>query len=168
MRTVHSTITAVFATVSALSIISLALPAARAQDTGTGNAASTVGLEEIIVVARKREEKLQDVPISITAFSAQGIRDRNIQSSYDLAGFIPNFNLSANIGRRLDAPNVRGQFGPLLGGTAPNASSRGSRQIAHSSASGAPGDDLAARSCAATLRSCAATLRCCGVKHPSR
>ena len=122
MRTVHSTITAVFATVSALSIISLALPAARAQDTGTGNAASTVGLEEIIVVARKREEKLQDVPISITAFSAQGIRDRNIQSSYDLAGFIPNFNLSANIGRRLDAPNVRGQFGPLLGGTAPNAS----------------------------------------------
>jgi len=79
-------------------------------------------LEEILVTARKRSEKLQDVPISISAFTAKGLRERNIQNAYDLANFTPNFQLTPNLGRRLDAPIVRGQFGPLIGGTAPNAS----------------------------------------------
>jgi iron complex outermembrane receptor protein len=78
-------------------------------------------LEEILVTARQREEKLQDVPISITAFSAKGMRDRNIQDAYDLAAFTPNFQLTPNLGRRLDNPIIRGQFGPLIGST-PNAS----------------------------------------------
>ncbi len=94
----------------------------RAQDAETGDVAPTVALEEIVVVARKREEKLQDVPISITAFTAQAIRDRNIQDSYDLAAFTPNFNFTQNLGRRLDVPNIRGQFGPLNASTPPNAS----------------------------------------------
>ncbi len=51
-------------------------------------------VEEIVVTARQREEKLQDVPISITAFSAKGMRDRNIQDAYDLASFYAE--LSAN------------------------------------------------------------------------
>jgi outer membrane receptor protein involved in Fe transport len=79
-------------------------------------------LEEITVTARKREEKLQDVPVSISAFTAKGLRDRNIDDAYDLANFTPNFNFTKTLGRRLDAPNIRGQFGPLIGGTAPNAS----------------------------------------------
>jgi outer membrane receptor protein involved in Fe transport len=82
---------------------------------------SVRALEEIIVTARQREEKLQDVPISITAFSAKGMRDRNIQDAYDLANFTPNFQLTTNLGRRLDNPIFRGQFGPLIGST-PNAS----------------------------------------------
>ena len=78
--------------------------------------------DEIFVYARKREEKLIDVPISISTFSAKGLRDRNIRDGYDLANFTPNFSLTQNLGRRLDVPNIRGQFGPLIGGTAPNAS----------------------------------------------
>ena len=44
-------------------------------------AASAVeqGLEEIIVTARKRAEKLQDVPISITAFTADAIEQQGAQ-----------------------------------------------------------------------------------------
>jgi outer membrane receptor protein involved in Fe transport len=83
--------------------------------------ASRDDLEEILVTARKRTEKLQDVPISISAFTAQGLRDRNIQDAYDLAKFTPNFQLNTNLGRRLDNPIIRGQFGPLIGST-PNAS----------------------------------------------
>jgi outer membrane receptor protein involved in Fe transport len=79
-------------------------------------------LEEILVTARKREEKLQDVPISITAFTAEGMRKRNIQDAYDMANFTPNFSMTPNLGRRLDNPTIRGQFGPLIGGTAPNGS----------------------------------------------
>src|SRR5512135_419940 len=39
-----------------------AAPAARAQDAGTGAG----GLEEIIVTAQKREQKLQEVPIAVS------------------------------------------------------------------------------------------------------
>ena len=37
-----------------------------------------VGLEEVIVTARRREESLQDVPIAITAMSADFLRAQNI------------------------------------------------------------------------------------------
>jgi iron complex outermembrane receptor protein len=80
------------------------------------------GLEEIIVTARKREESLQEVPLSITAITGQGLRDKNITSTYQLANATPNFNLGRNLGRRLDAPTIRGQFGTLLNTTGPNAS----------------------------------------------
>ena len=122
MRTVRSTVTVVSLTLSVIAMIGLAPSVASAQDAGRGDVAPTVALEEIVVVARRREEKLQDVPISVSAFSAQAIRDRNIQDSYDLANFTPNFNFTQNLGRRLDVPNIRGQFGPLNASTPPNAS----------------------------------------------
>ncbi len=76
------------------------------------------GLEEIIITARKKEESLQDTPLSVSAFTAEGLQQRNIDSAYDLANFTPNFQFNRNIvGRRLDAPNVRGQFSALLGGS---------------------------------------------------
>ncbi len=71
-------------------------------------------ISEIVVTARKREERLQEVPLSITAFDADALKDRNIQSVYDVATFTPNFSFSRNVvGRRLDAPSIRGQFSPL-------------------------------------------------------
>ena len=71
-------------------------------------------VSEIIVTARKREERLQEVPLSITAFDADALKDRNIQSVYDVATFTPNFSFNRNsVGRRLDAPSIRGQFTPL-------------------------------------------------------
>ena len=78
--------------------------------------------EEIVVTARKREESLQEVPLSITALTAQGLRDRNITNTYDLANATPNFSMTRNLGRRLEAPTIRGQFGTLLNITGPNAS----------------------------------------------
>ena len=81
-------------------------------------AASAQAIEEIVVTVRKREEALADVPLSVAAFDAEQLRARNINNAYDLATFTPNFNFSPNIiGRQLDAPNIRGQFSPLLGGS---------------------------------------------------
>ncbi|MCY4478020.1 MAG: TonB-dependent receptor [Gammaproteobacteria bacterium] len=42
-------------------------------------------LEEIVVVARKREESLQEVPISITTFNAEDLRVQGIDSLEDIA-----------------------------------------------------------------------------------
>jgi len=47
-------------------------------------------LTGITVTARRREETLQDVPVAVTALSAQTLEARNVQSLNDLAGNVPN------------------------------------------------------------------------------
>ncbi len=71
-------------------------------------------LDEILVTSRKREERLQEVPLSIAVYDTEALRARNIQTTYDVATFTPNFSFNRNsVGRRLDAPSIRGQFTPL-------------------------------------------------------
>jgi iron complex outermembrane recepter protein len=50
-------------------------------------------LEEIVVTARYREERLQDTPIAITAITAQEIELRAFTASYELGYTIPNASL---------------------------------------------------------------------------
>lgn len=51
-------------------------------------------LEEVVVTARRREERLQDVPISMTMFSQEQMDNANIVNAGDLATYTPS--LSAN------------------------------------------------------------------------
>lgn len=51
-------------------------------------------LEEVVVTAQKREESLQDVPISITTISGDAIRAGGIQRMDALAPTVPNFHYS--------------------------------------------------------------------------
>ena len=44
----------------------------------------TGGLEEIVVTAQKREENLQDVPVSVTALSAESLANNRIADFTDL------------------------------------------------------------------------------------
>ncbi|UXI69453.1 TonB-dependent receptor [Tahibacter amnicola] len=52
-------------------------------------------LDEVTVTARKREETLQDVPISVTAFTAQALEKLNVSDISDLAGKVPNLTIYA-------------------------------------------------------------------------
>jgi outer membrane receptor protein involved in Fe transport len=83
--------------------------------------AQAQALEEIIVTARKTEESLQDVPISISAFSSQQMQDRGIRDNYDVARFTPNFSTIQRVGRDTDRPIIRGMVNPGSRGE-PNAS----------------------------------------------
>ncbi len=47
-------------------------------------------LEEVVVTAQKRSERLQDVPIQVDVFTAQAIADSGIQSTADFVGQVPN------------------------------------------------------------------------------
>jgi iron complex outermembrane receptor protein len=49
---------------------------------------------DIIVTARRSEERLQDVPISITVFTPQAISDRNVVTSSDLAIYTPSLSIN--------------------------------------------------------------------------
>ncbi len=50
--------------------------------------------EDIIVTAQKKEEKLQNVPIAVTAISAQGLDDHKIEGGSELVRAVPNVNFS--------------------------------------------------------------------------
>jgi len=53
-------------------------------------------IEEIVVTARKREERLLDVPLSVQAFSGQTLAENRIDNVEDLIGKVPNLFLSSN------------------------------------------------------------------------
>ena len=93
-----------------------------AQETATTKVKKQIaGAEEIVVTARKREESLQEVPLSITAFTAEQLRKKGAFSNDDVALLTVNFNTVAQVGRRNDRPTIRGQSAPAIGGE-PNAS----------------------------------------------
>jgi iron complex outermembrane recepter protein len=59
---------------------------------GGGEASST--LAEVVVTARRRAENLQDVPITVSAVTADTIQTQNITNIQDLNSFVPNLKIS--------------------------------------------------------------------------
>jgi iron complex outermembrane recepter protein len=51
------------------------------------------GLEEIVVTARFKEEKLQETPIAITAVTGEELQSRGFQNAYEIAYSVPNASL---------------------------------------------------------------------------
>ncbi len=96
----HRAVSATFALVLGTAAC---LPAALAQSSN-----SVVALEEVVVTARKVEEKLNDIPIAVSAFTAQDLQDRNVTSLADIAAFTPGFSYEAYSGGTTPAPLIRG------------------------------------------------------------
>ncbi len=55
-------------------------------------------LEEILVTAQRREQNIQEVPISVTALSASAIETNRILSMADLSGVTPNLTIRPGAG----------------------------------------------------------------------
>ncbi|HEX7781490.1 MAG TPA: TonB-dependent receptor [Sphingobium sp.] len=70
-------------------------------------------LEEIIVTAQKRSEQSQKVPITVSAFSAQQIKDLGVTSTQDLVANVPGLKFGASIST--GTPYLRG-VGHNIGG----------------------------------------------------
>jgi iron complex outermembrane recepter protein len=79
--------------------IGLQLPA-DAADTSTPAVGADLKdlMQEIVVTARRREEKLIDTPISITAFSGPALEARGITRTDELARAVPNLVYQENPG----------------------------------------------------------------------
>jgi outer membrane receptor protein involved in Fe transport len=90
------------ASLAAAQVAQAGAPASGAQTAQRG------GIEEIVVTARKREENLQQVPLSISAFTAKTIQDAGMTSIKDVADFTPNFSFRESFGRTFDRPVLRG------------------------------------------------------------
>jgi outer membrane receptor protein involved in Fe transport len=96
--------------VTVASIIASTASAQQAAD-ATSAQATEVVLEEVIVTARKREESLQDVPLTVTAITADTINELNLKGIEDLGRFTPGFSYSSAFGRAAgsERPALRGQ-----------------------------------------------------------
>lgn len=75
--------------------------------------------EEILVTARRTAERLQATPVSVTAFSAETLRESNIRSTIDLMIKTPGVYLGGSGGRENSVFQIRGQSKARSGFNAP-------------------------------------------------
>lgn len=75
-----------------------------AQDT----APSVVSRDTITITARKREEDLQEVPLSISAFPEAAIIENNITSIEDVAAYTPGLMFDTGVLPNDTRPSIRG------------------------------------------------------------
>ena len=70
----------------------------------------TVGLEEIIVTAQKREQSVQDVPIAVTAVTEASLQSNRIFTVADLSSVAPGMTVKPSAGG-INTPTItiRGQ-----------------------------------------------------------
>jgi iron complex outermembrane receptor protein len=100
-----------------LAVTLFAAPAAFAQ-AQTAAAAETSGRNQTIVVtARKREENLQEVPLSITAITAENLERANVTDLRDVAALTPGMTFDDIAAGLFATPTLRGLsqanvFGP--------------------------------------------------------
>ncbi|WP_374410329.1 TonB-dependent receptor [Novosphingobium colocasiae] len=106
--------------------------AAFAQDTGgVGGQAATAGaateeseasgqLQDIVVTAQRREQKLQDVPVAVTAFDGKALQATGVTTVKELTFVDPSLNIPQVVGVYL--PFLRG-IGNAAGGNLGNESS---------------------------------------------
>ena len=81
-----------------------------------GNAGAQTGAEgaasvsDIVVTATRREQRLQDVPLAVTALSSDALRTRGIESAADLgSGKVPGLAVNSLFGSQVSiALNMRG------------------------------------------------------------
>ncbi|WP_296681037.1 TonB-dependent receptor [Novosphingobium sp.] len=81
-----------FAAGTALATMVVVSQPAFAQSTDENNG----GIAEIVVTAQKRAENVQDVPIAISAFTADALQERSIGDVSGLSAITPNVTLDAS------------------------------------------------------------------------
>jgi len=64
------------------------------------NAATSTGLGEIVVTARRRDERIQDVPVAISVVTTQTLAQKQITNSYDLAQNTPGLSSMSGAANR--------------------------------------------------------------------
>jgi outer membrane receptor protein involved in Fe transport len=96
---------------ASLAALLVSTPAVLAQDA----APRPSGLEDIVVTARKTEEKLSDAPVAVSVSTAETIDAQGIRDINDLARLSTGLSFSQTFGRSTERPVIRGQSNVLAG-----------------------------------------------------
>jgi iron complex outermembrane receptor protein len=95
--------------ISQFQMSAIALAIAATSGVAVPALAQEAGLEEIVVTAQRREESLQDTPISITAFTENKLTDLGVFDVAQVADFAPNVNIQKQ-------PSSNGNMGIFIRG----------------------------------------------------
>ena len=117
------------------------MPQAGADATASGDEAA---IGDVVVTARRTEERAQRVPVSLTAFTQEMIREKGIGTATDLQNFTPSLTVLGDVRRNQQTYTIRGLGGGGGAGTGSGPGVVGYFAEVPSSASG-PGNffDLA-------------------------
>jgi iron complex outermembrane receptor protein len=87
---------------------------AHAAEAGAPDApVASAGIEEVVVTARKREERLKDIPIAVTAVTSDTIERQQIYAVKDIAAFAPGLTINSDaVGRAF--VSIRGVGATLI------------------------------------------------------
>ena len=85
-----------------------AIPALAQNAPQNAQGADDNNANDIVVTARRVEEKLQDVPISITVFNQEQLSNRNVVNSTDLAIYTPSLAVNSRFGPEKASFAIRG------------------------------------------------------------
>ncbi len=81
---------------AAIALMGTSMGTVHAQDAGGAPAANADNPSVVVVTARRREETLQDVPVSVTAFNADQLSKQGVSDITALALALPNTTLKAS------------------------------------------------------------------------
>src|SRR5579859_3625555 len=84
-----------------------------AQTTDQPAASGSNGIEEVVVTARRREERAQTVPITLTAVSEAQMETQQIHNVNDLSKVVPGFTLCCGTGGNVTFSWIRGITGVI-------------------------------------------------------
>jgi len=87
----------------------LMLPVETMAQAQTPQAGNSPRIDEIQVTARRREESSQDIPVSVSAFSGEEMKLRNMETARDIAIMVPNLVIGAgSLGQQDSSLRIRG------------------------------------------------------------
>jgi iron complex outermembrane receptor protein len=95
----------VLGTVYVLAGVTVVGPAATYGQSASSSGSNS-GLEEVVVTAQRRDEKMVDVPISITALDAEAMTTANVQNLGDISKLTPSLRFDNQAG--FFQPSIRG------------------------------------------------------------
>ena len=80
---------------SALAVV-MAAGVARAEGAAAPAGAEVSAVQEVVITAQKRAENLQEVPISVTALTAQTLQDKHVTNLLSLSGLAPGLQIKTD------------------------------------------------------------------------
>ncbi|MFT3930630.1 MAG: TonB-dependent receptor [Spongiibacteraceae bacterium] len=101
---------------SALAMIAFVAPAAVAAE-AKPVASEAKGFDEVVVTARRRDESLESVPISVSAISAEQLNDRQVRTDSDLQLTVPGLTIRQTQGNNSLTYSIRGQSADTFSGS---------------------------------------------------
>ncbi len=67
-------------------------------------------LEEVVVTAQKRSQNLQDVPVAVSAFTGEMLREAGVRDMFELAAIAPSLRVTQSQTSSNTSFGIRGDF----------------------------------------------------------